>query len=150
MRRLAGVAVLVGLLTSAGCEAHEFEPPDPGVRVGRAEAAFSTELFDTIRWEAEASELTEGNAIYVERCRRCHGAFGEGATDYARERSLSVPSLVDAEWPLAQMDSLRRQIFVGHQTGMPVYGDGNLTLRQIDATAAYILRMLRPDMLGEG
>jgi hypothetical protein len=31
---------------------------------------------------------------------------------------------------------------------MPVFGDGGLTPRQIDATAAYVLGSLRPDVLG--
>ena len=48
---------------------------------------------------------------------------------------------------MADVDSLRRMIFIGHESGMPVFGDGDLSLREIDATAAYILRTLRPDVL---
>jgi len=140
-------ALLVGLMFIYGCGDHQFEPPDPSVRVERAEAAFSTAMFDTITWDSETTELTEGNTVYAEQCRRCHGPLGQGGTDYARERNLTVPSLVGPNWPLAQTDSLRRRIFVGHASGMPVYGDGELTPRQIDATAAYILRTLRPDVL---
>ena len=141
MALLAGAALLVG------CGDHQFEPPDPSVRVERAAAAFSPTLFDTIDWASETAELTEGNTIYAEQCRRCHGPLGQGGTDYARERNLTVPTLVAPSWPLASADSLRRRIFVGHASGMPVYGDGDLTPRQIDATAAYILRTLRPDVL---
>jgi len=144
---MRGSALLVGLIAISGCGDHKFEPPDPSVRVDRAEAAFSTAMFDTIGWDSEATELTEGNTIYAEQCRRCHGPLGQGGTDYARERNLAVPSLVAPNCPLAQPDSLRRRIFVGHVSGMPVYGDGELTPRQIDAAAAYILRTLRPDVL---
>lgn len=147
MTRGAAGTVLLGLLLGTGCGDHEFEPPDRSIRVQRAEGEFSTTLFDSIGWEVEATRLLEGNTVYAEECRRCHGALGEGGTDYARERNLSVPTLVAPDWPLADADSLRRRIFVGHESGMPVYGDGDLTPRQIDATAAYILRTLRPDVL---
>ena len=43
---------------------------------------------------------------------------------------------------------LRRTIYIGHESGMPIYGDGDLSFRQIDATAAYILLTLRPEVLG--
>ena len=45
-------------------------------------------------------------------------------------------------------DSLRRRIYTGHASGMPVFGDGTLDPRTIDATAAYILLGLRPEVLG--
>jgi mono/diheme cytochrome c family protein len=139
--------LLTVLWAAAACKGHEFDPPDRAVRVDRAAAAYSSTLFDTIAWDGEATQLTEGNSVYAEECRRCHGPLGQGGTDYARQRNLTVPSLVTPGWPLAQVDSLRRQIFVGHESGMPVFGDGNLTPRQIDAAAAYILLELRPDVL---
>jgi mono/diheme cytochrome c family protein len=147
MRARSGIALGVGLMLVGGCGDHEFEPPDRNARVERAAAAYSPTTFDTIDWDAEAIQLTQGNTVYAEECTRCHGPLGRGGTDYARERNLTVPTLVAPSWPLAQVDSLRRRIFVGHASGMPVYGDGNLTPRQIDATAAYILRTLRPDVL---
>lgn len=147
--RHAGAGTLMGalLLVAVGCGDHKFDPPDPNVRVERAQAAFTPALFDTIGWDDEEGRLLEGNTIYAEDCRRCHGTLGQGGTDYAKERNLTVPTLVAPNWPLAETDSLRRRIFVGHASGMPVFGDGNLTPRQIDATAAYILRTLRPDVL---
>lgn len=147
MMRRTGVALLAVVGITAACADHDFEPPDRAERVGRATSAFSVAMFDTVAWDEEDAQMTEGNAIYSEECRRCHGPLGRGTTDYARERNLTVPSLVAPEWPLAQVDSLRRKIFIGHESGMPVFGDGDLTPRQIDATAAYILRSLRPDVL---
>jgi len=148
MKRLgpSTLGALLGLLFTA-C-GHEFEPPDRGERVERAEGAYAPMLFDSVRWSADDVRLTEGNAVFAERCRRCHGTLGRGGTDYALERDLQVPSLVDPGWPLAELDSLRHKIYVGHESGMPIFGDGLLTPREIDAAAAYILLTLRPDVLG--
>lgn len=130
-----------------GCE-QEFEPPDPAVRVERAAASYSPALFDTITWENPETRIEQGNTAYAEQCRRCHGTVGRGETDYARARDLTVPSLVEPDWAFADLDSLRRRIYTGHASGMPVFGDGTLDPRQIDATAAYVLLGLRPEMLG--
>lgn len=146
MSRLASVLCLTALVATA-CS-HEFEPPDRSIRVREAASAYTVAAFDTVEWGDEGTRVTEGNAVYVQECRRCHGTLGAGGTDYARERDLDVPSLVEADWPLAQLDSLRRTIYIGHESGMPVYGDHDLELRQIDAAAAYVLLVLRPDVLG--
>lgn len=145
--RLPALAVALAAGLSA-CH-QEFEPPDRAARVARADSLFATRSFDTISWSDAGTRLTEGNLVYAEECRRCHGALGRGDTDYARERNLDVPSLVERDWPMAQADSLRRKIFIGHESGMPIFGDGDLSLRQIDATAAYILLTLRPEVLEE-
>lgn len=147
MTRGTGVALLVAMCATLGCGDHEFEPPDRAERVERAASRYSVSLFDTVQWADSAAILTEGNAVYAEECRRCHGPLGAGGTEYARQRNLAVPSLVAPNWPMAHLDSLRRMIFIGHEVGMPVYGDGDLTPRQIDAAAAYILEELRPDVL---
>jgi len=141
------LAVAVGA-ASAGCH-QEFEPPDRGGRVDRAAARYTPALFDSVSWIADDARLTEGNEVYAERCRRCHGTLGRGETDYAHERGLTVPSLVAPGWAYADLDSLRRKIYVGHESGMPIFGDGELELREIDATAGYILLTLRPDVLEE-
>lgn len=133
----------------AACQ-QEFEPPDRAARVARADALFSTAAFDTVQWTDDGTRLTEGNLVYVEECRRCHGTLGRGETDYARQRDLVVPSLVEPDWPLANVDSLRRKIFIGHESGMPIFGDHDLTLRQIDAASVYILLTLRPEVLEQG
>ncbi len=51
---------------------------------------------------------------------------------------------------MADLDSLRRKLFIGHEDGMPIFGEGTLTPREIDATAWYVLLILRPEVLGEG
>jgi len=136
----------VVLLLACG---HDFEPPDRGERIRAAEAQYSAELFDSVTWTSREARVQEGNAVYAEDCRRCHGHLGRGATDYAAERRLDVPSLVEADWQLADLGALRREIYVGHETGMPTFGQGGLSLRQIDAVSAYILDVLRPEVLGD-
>jgi mono/diheme cytochrome c family protein len=135
------------LLSTMSC-AHEFEPPDRGARVDAAAEAFQSEVFDTVQWADAELRLNQGNAVYAVECRRCHGGFGGGDTDYAKGRDLVAPSLVEADWSFDELDALRREIYIGHESGMPIYGDGDLTLREIDATAAYVLLGLRPDVLG--
>lgn len=71
-------------------------------------------------------------------------------TEYARARGLEVPSLVEPGWSLDDLSALRRQIYVGHESGMPVFGQGGLTFRQMDAVAGYILDVLRTEILGGG
>lgn len=140
------IALTVVALAACG---HDFEPPDRGERVRAAEAEYAPALFDSVTWTSQAARVQEGNAIYAEDCRRCHGPLGRGGTDYAAERNLDVPSLVEPEWSLDDLSALRRQIYVGHETGMPIFGQGGLTLYQMDAVASYIVDVLRPEVLGD-
>ena len=141
--------VLVGALVLIGaCKDHEFHPPDKQERVSAAEQEYRAAAFDTIRWESEQSRLTQGNAVYAEKCRKCHGQLGEGGTEYARQQNLNPPSLVTPDWPYAtHIDSVRHRIYVGHESGMPTFGIAGLTAREIDAVAFYVLEQLRPDAL---
>lgn len=144
---VGALAAVVALSAQAAC-GHDFEPPDRGERVRAAEAEYTPALFDSVTWTSQEARVREGNAIYAEDCRRCHGTLGRGATDYAAERNLDVPSLVELDWPLDELAALRRQIYVGHETGMPIFGQGGLSLYQMDAVASYILDVLRPEVLG--
>lgn len=132
---------------AVACE-HEFEPPDRGQRVQAAAAEYTAALFDSVTWASQDARILEGNTIYAEDCRRCHGQLGRGDTEYARARGLEVPSLVEPGWPLDSLAALRREIYIGHEAGMPVFGEGGLSLWQIDAVADYILTVLRPEVLG--
>lgn len=144
------VVVLLAPLTGS-CEEHEFEPPDRAERVQQAETLFTAAEFDTVEWTSEEARLVEGNAVYSARCRQCHGALGQGGTEYALERNLDIPSLVEPDWSYAgDLHAVRRRIFTGHPAGMPTWGQAGLTLREIDATAFYILEGLRPDVIEGG
>lgn len=147
MKRALPVVLSAVVLAVTAC-GHEFEPPDKGERIRQAELTYSPSLFDTVEWAQDQNRDVLGNEIYAEKCRKCHGPMGRGDTDYSRERGLVIPSLVDAEWGYASIDSLHKTIYVGHEEGMPVYGDGGITPREIDAVASYILNVLRPDVLG--
>ena len=147
MRHAATLALAA--LAAAAC-GHDFEPPDRGERVREAEAVYSNAIFDTIAWTSDSVRSLEGNEVYAAECRRCHGPLGRGNTDYARARGLTVPSLVTPDWPLASMDSIRREIFVGHEEGMPGFGIAGITPRDIDGAAYYVLATLRPEVLGSG
>lgn len=149
VRRAAGAACALLLLW--GCGEHEFHPPDTEERIAAAAARYSQEMFDTVTWESDEDRLFAGNLVYATTCRRCHGPLGRGETEYARNRGLTVPSLVEPEWALSEFpDSVRYRIFVGHEGGMPVFQLSGLSPAEIDAVTAYVLFQLRPDVLGSG
>jgi mono/diheme cytochrome c family protein len=150
MRKHAITGLSAALLLASGGCGHEFEPPDRGERVREASARYSPSLFDSVTWTSQEVRYAQGNEVYIDKCRNCHGPLGRGQTSYALERGLEVPSLVAPDWPLASLDSLHRVVYVGHEEGMPIYGSGGITPRQIDAVAAYVLEVLRPDAQGTG
>jgi mono/diheme cytochrome c family protein len=146
-RFLATVAVAV-VLTACSGEKH-FDPPDREARVADAEQRFEQVRFDTIAWASPEERATEGNAVYAAECRTCHGTVGRGSTEYAENRGLEVPSLVEPDWPYAaSIDSVRHRVFVGHAAGMPTWGVAGITPREIDAVSYYLLERLRPEVLG--
>lgn len=146
--RYAWIPLVLGLAgTVAGCGEHEFHPPSEEQRSARADSAYAPALFDSIAWSSDSLRLETGNLVFADECRRCHGPLGRGDTRYTQQNDLQVPSLVTPDWEYAgQIDSVRHRIFVGHG-GMPDWGVGMLTPRQIDAAAAYILQQLRPDAM---
>lgn len=149
-RRLAWTA-LVGVAALACGGDHEFEPPDRAARVAAAESAFARMSFDTVTWASDSARALAGSELYAAECRKCHGYLGRGDTDYARQRELDVPSLVGADAAHAgDVDSVRHRIYVGHQSGMPSWGVGRLTVRQIDAAAYYVVHQLRPEVSDGG
>lgn len=144
---LSAAACACAVLLSACEKKYDFEPPSREAQVEEAEGLFDPAMFDSIGWEDPEERSLIGNAIYAARCRRCHGTFGSGGTDYGRQHELDVPSLIREEWPYADVPSLRREIFVGHPQGMPTWGVAGLTFREIDAVAWYVQNQLRPEML---
>lgn len=140
-------AALVVLLAAAGCKGHQFEPPNRRVQVEQADSAYSPALFDSIQWASDSLRLFVGNNTYAAQCRKCHGYLGKGNTDYDHVHEIQPPSLVLPDWQYAgDLAAVRHIIFTGH-AGMPTWGVAGITPREIDATAFYILRSLRPDVL---
>lgn len=143
------LALLLGL-AAVGCSDHEFHPPSEEEREAQADSLYSSAVFDTVDWDSDSDRTRTGNLVYADECRRCHGPLGRGNTDYAQENELDVPSLVAADWHLAgRIDTVRHLVFIGHGPGMPNWGVGRLTPRQIDAAAYYILEQLRPEVLSD-
>ncbi len=144
LRLLGATAFLLAL----GACGHDFEPPDRADHLALAEALYSAVLFDTLTWKSDYTRAMDGNGVYVDKCRRCHGTLGSGATEYAEARGLDVPSLVELEWKFTGgLESVRHYIFVGHEGGMPTWGLAGLTPREIDGAAFYLLSQLRPEVL---
>ena len=147
--RVTTIVVFALLAFVGACEKHEFEPPDRGGQVAEAADAYSAAIFDTIAWPTDSIRALDGNVVFSTYCRNCHGTLGKGATDYAVERGLEVPSLIAEGWRFdASPDSVRRKVFVGHAQGMPTWGVAGLSPREIDAVTHYILNVLRPELLG--
>ena len=145
LRRWTPALIVLAVLA---CSDHEFHPPSEAEKVARADSMYSPALFDTIAWSSDSARVHTGNLVFADECRRCHGPLGRGGTDYAEEAGLTVPSLVEEDWAYAdQIDSVRHRVFVGHAGGMPNWGSGQLTPRQIDAAVAYILKQLRPEVI---
>lgn len=152
MRRNAVLPLMVLLVLAGACsERHEFEPPSEEEKAAMADSLYSPALFDSVTWADDSTRITAGNLVYADHCRRCHGPLGRGETAYTAEQELDVPSLVDDDWEYADdIDAVRRRIFVGHAAGMPNWGVSQLSPRQIDAAAFYILGQLRPEVVGSG
>jgi mono/diheme cytochrome c family protein len=149
--QVSWLAVLLGGAALTACGGHKFEPPDRGQQVQEAEAEYTSAVFDTVTWASDSVRELDGNSVYASKCRRCHGTMGEGTTDYARSRDLTVPSLVEPGWRYANsLDSVRERIWVGHAQGMPTFGIAGITPREIDGAAFYLLNGLRPDVLQGG
>ena len=137
------VFALVALLAVSACEKKSFEPPDRTERVAEAGERFSESLFDSISWDSELARSTADEGRL-----ELHGTLGEGGTAYAEERGLDVPSLVEPDWLWSDsLNVVRQRIFVGHESGMPTWGVGGITPREIDGAAYYILEVLRPEVL---
>lgn len=131
-----------------GCKKKEFHPPDREAQVEAADSLLTAATFDSIQWQNEDARAISGNVVYSAKCRNCHGPLGSGQTEYAAQRELDVPSLVEPEWPLADsLDAVRRRIFIGHARGMPTWGVAGITPREIDGVAFYVLEVLRPDVV---
>ena len=143
--RLLGTVAFVLAIGACG---HHFEPPTESDRVAEAEELYSVAIFDSLTWGSDYDRALEGNSVYVDKCRKCHGPLGAGSTEYAEGRDLDVPSLVALNWDFSGgLESVRRQVFVGHEGGMPTFGIAGLSPRQIDGAAYYVTAQLRPEVL---
>lgn len=150
-----GTVLLLALAAAAaasGCESEkEFEPPDRGEQVEEARQAYPAAVFDTLSWPSDSVRVHRGNEVFAAECRKCHGYTGHAGTDYARSRGLEVPSLVDTLGVETRgIEAVRRRVYAGHAAGMPSFGVFRLEPRQVDAAAAYVVRVLREEEPADG
>lgn len=147
VRRSAALHLLLVVLVAAAAACggdREFEPPDREAQVERARQAYPAGVFDTLSWPSDSVRVHRGNEVFAAECRRCHGYDGRGGTDYARAHDIRAPSLVDSVGVDARgLDAVRRRVYAGHAAGMPSFGAFRLEPRQVDAAAAYVVRVLR-------
>jgi len=143
--------LLPAAILAGACESEkEFEPPDRGQQVSEARQAYPAAVFDTLSWPSDSVRVERGNEVFAAECRKCHGYDGRGGTDYTREHDIGAPSLVDSVGRDAEgLDAVRRRIYAGHASGMPTFGAYKLEPRQVDAAAAYVVRVLRPEMTAD-
>lgn len=148
LRSVLVPAVLVAVVLAAGCEGEkEFEPPDREAQVQEARQSYPAAVFDTLGWPSDSVRVQRGNEVFAAECRKCHGYDGRGDTDYTRAHDIPAPSLVDSVGVDARgIDAVRRRVYAGHAAGMPSFGVFKLEPRQVDAAAAYVVRVLREDV----
>jgi mono/diheme cytochrome c family protein len=150
-RAFGPLAAALATVLFGACAEHKFDPPDRDSQIARADSGFSMALFDSVDWASDTVRAFDGNVVYATYCRNCHGPLGAGDTEYARNRQLEVPSLVQPEWRLADSrDSILHRIFVGHVAGMPTWGVAGISPREMDAVTYYLTEVLRPEVASGG
>lgn len=140
-------ALLAAAVLAAGCEGEkEFEPPDREAQVEEARQSYPAAVFDTLSWPSDSVRVQRGNEVFAAECRKCHGYDGRGDTEYTRTHDIGAPSLVDSVGVDTRgIEAVRRRVYAGHAEGMPSFGVFKLEPRQVDAAAAYVVRVLREE-----
>ena len=114
---------------------------------GTAMPAFSPQLTDDQRWNVvaylgtlrhTATQIAEGEGLYVQGCVECHGMSGAGDGSVARALSKLPPDLATIAWQAERSDS---QIAVAVSAGMagtPMPPASQLTPAQVKSVVAYL------------
>jgi high-affinity iron transporter len=114
---------------------------------GTAMPAFSPQLTDDQRWNVvaylatlrhTATQVAEGEGLYVQGCVACHGMGGGGDGTVARALSKLPPDLATVAWQAERSDS---QIAVAVSAGMagtPMPPSSHLTPAQVRSVVAYL------------
>ena len=134
-----GVGVLFSIAFMAGCAS------GGGAGGGGGMAAADPGPTAAPVVESTPELVAEGQALFGQRCRTCHGNEGVG--------TAFGPNLTDDEWawidpasPAALMDLaglIRSGVMEPRvsDTGMPPMGGGNFSGPQLNALAAYVLSL---------
>lgn len=143
MRWLAWLALALTVV-ACGERGDQKAAPSPADTVAEAAAAFDLAIYDTVKWDDQAAELTRGEEVYKWACATCHGPQGRGDAEYVLEGdTLRPPSFQNPDWRFRDDQAgLRRYIFVGNAKGMPHWGLRRLRPRDIVALGDYIQNRL--------
>lgn len=112
--------------------------------VAQAEAVYDAAAFDTVAWPSQEARIERGRVVWNFSCQKCHGEWGHGDGELAREHEIDMPDLTVADWEYeGDVPAIRHRIFVGHESEMPNWGLHGLGPRDIDAVATWIVEGVR-------
>lgn len=98
---------------------------------------------------SDASETSEGQAVYAQYCASCHGVSGEGQTDWQTlnpDGSLRAPPHNDSGHTWHHPDADLLMVIQNGRNQMPAFRD-TLTPAQQEAVLDYIKTFWSPDTL---
>jgi len=114
---------------------------------GTAMPAFSPQLTDDQRWNVvaylatlrhTATQVAEGEGLYVQGCVSCHGMGGAGDGSVARALSKLPPDLATVAWQAERSDSQIAMAVSAGMAGTPMPPSSQLTPAQVKSVVAYL------------
>ena len=115
--------------------------------MGTAMPAFAPALSDEQRWNivaylsslrSTASDVAEGEGLYVQGCANCHGIGGTGDGSAARALSKLPPDLASIAWQAERSDSQIATAVSAGMAGTPMPPSSHLSPAQVRAVVAYL------------
>lgn len=82
-----------------------------------------------------ASKTSRAQAVFEDRCARCHGRDGRGQTKLGE--MLGPPDFTDAAWQKAATDARMKSSIVNGVGGMPAF-KRTLSARDLNALVAHV------------
>jgi len=114
---------------------------------GTAMPAFSPQLTDDQRWNVvaylatlrhTATQVAEGEGLYVQGCVECHGMSGVADGNVARALSKLPPDLATIAWQAERSDSQIAMAVSAGMAGTPMPPASQLTPAQVKSVVAYL------------
>jgi high-affinity iron transporter len=114
---------------------------------GTAMPAFSPQLTDDQRWNvvaylatlrSSATEVAEGEGLYVQGCVSCHGMNGVADGNVARALSKLPTDLATIAWQAERSDSQIALAVSAGMAGTPMPPSSQLTPAQVKSVVAYL------------
>jgi high-affinity iron transporter len=114
---------------------------------GTAMPAFSPALTDDQRWNvvaylsslrSSATQVAEGEGLYVQGCVSCHGMSGVADGSIARALSKLPPDLATIAWQAERSDSQIALAVSAGMAGTPMPPSSQLSQAQVKSVVAYL------------